>query len=371
MAKSGTSPIETLDAVVIGAGLTGLYHLQLLRSQGFNACIFEAGSGVGGTWYWNRYPGCRFDSESYTYGYFFSDDLLKEWQWSEHYAGQPETERYLNHFADKFELRPHIRLNARIARLTWLETDGLWEVESHDGACVRAQFVVAAVGLLSAPFTPDYPGRDNFTGDQFHTARWPKEHVELEGKRVAVVGTGSTGVQLIPEVAKIARHLTVLQRTPNYTAPLRNGPIGPDEWKDIKARYPAIIKKCKESFAGYIHEFDERSTFDVTPKEREAFYEEIWSVPGFRKWFGNFHDIMNDQKANELYSEFVREKTRERIDDPDVAKKLIPTDYPFGMKRVPMETDYYESLQPRQRSAHRRKGVAGRTCRTRGNRCRR
>jgi cation diffusion facilitator CzcD-associated flavoprotein CzcO len=334
---------EELDAIVIGAGVTGLYQLYRLLQLGINARIYEGGGGIGGTWYWNRYPGARFDSESYTYGYGFSEELLQEWDWKEHFSGQPENERYLNFVADKFDLRPHIRFNALINSARFDEGANRWEIETEDGQRARAQFVIAAVGILSATHMPDIPGIESFGGDSFHTSRWPQQPVDFTGKRVGVVGTGATAVQLIPEIAKEVGHLTVFQRTPNYCAPLRNSPIDDETQKKIKASYPEIFKRCRETFAGFVHDFDPRSTLEVTPEEREAHYEEIWAQPGFKKWFGNFHDIMTNREANEFYCEFVRKKIRERVNDPVVGELLCPKDHHFGAKRIPLETNYYET----------------------------
>ena len=341
-ARSETS-VEELDALVIGAGVTGLYQLYCLRQLGVNARIYEAGEGVGGTWYWNRYPGARLDSESWSYAYSFSDELLQEWEWTESFVGQPELERYLNHVADKFELRPHIRLAARVKSAIFDEAANHWDVETEDGHRARAQFVIAATGLLSANHLPDIPGIESFEGEAFHTSRWPHEPVDFRGKRVGVIGTGSTGVQVIPQVARECAHLTVFQRTPNYCCPLRNSPIDAEWQKEIKANYREIFAKCKQNTGGFIHEPDPRSTLDVTPEEREAFYEDIWGKPGFAKWFGNFRDLMTNRQANEFYCEFVRKKIRERVNDPEIAEKLCPKDHHYGAKRIPLETDYYET----------------------------
>jgi len=336
--------VEELDALVIGAGVTGLYQLHALRRIGLEARIFEAGEGVGGAWYWNRYPGARLDSESWTYAYSFSDELLEEWEWSETFVGQPELERYLNFVADKFALRPHIRLRSRVASAVWDEEAKRWNVETEDGHRARAQFVIAATGLLSAKYVPDIPGVDRFEGQCFHTARWPDEKVDFAGKRVGVIGTGSTGVQVIPEVARECAHLTVFQRTPNYCVPLRNGPIPPEQRRELEEDYHAVFERCRRNIAGFIHDADRRKTLEVAAEEREAFYEEIWAKPGFAKWYGNFRDLMTSREANELYAEFVRNKIRERVHDPEVAELLCPKDHHFGAKRIPMETDYYETF---------------------------
>jgi cation diffusion facilitator CzcD-associated flavoprotein CzcO len=335
-------PVQQFDVIIIGAGLTGLYQLYRLRELGLSARIFDDAAGVGGTWYWNRYPGARFDSESYTYGYSFSEELLQEWDWKEHFSGQPENERYLNYVADKFDLRRDIQLNSRVSSAVYDEGENRWEIQIEGGGRARAQFLIGAVGVLSAHYLPDFPGLESFQGDWCHTGRWPKEGMDLAGKRVGVVGTGATAIQLIPEIAKEVAHLTVFQRTPNYTAPLRNGEIDPETQQQIKSNYPEMFAKLKETSAAFIHDVDPRSCFEVTPEERLAKYEDLWAQRGFSKWMGNFQDTLTDDAANEDYAEFVRNKVRERVHDPVVAEMLIPKDYPFGAKRVPMETNYYE-----------------------------
>ena len=335
--------VENIDALVIGAGVTGLYQLHCLRQAGLDARIFEAGGGVGGTWYWNRYPGARFDSESYSYIYSFSRELLDEWDWTEHYSGQPENERYLNFVADKFDLRRDIRFHARVKSAVFDEGANRWDVETEDGRRVRTRFVISAVGILSATHMPDIPGIADFGGESFHTSRWPHDDPDFSGKRVGVIGTGATAVQLIPIVAEQAGHLSVFQRTPNYCCPLRNSVITDEEQARIKAEYDDIFARCHKTFASFMQDFDPRKTFDVPQEERYAFYEKIWAQPGFTKWFGCFHDIMTDPDANEDYAEFVRNKIRERVHDPVVAEKLVPRDHPFGAKRIPLETNYYET----------------------------
>ncbi|MSQ07592.1 MAG: NAD(P)/FAD-dependent oxidoreductase [Dehalococcoidia bacterium] len=337
-----TEEVAQFDAIIIGAGITGLYQLYRLRQLGLSVRVYEDGAGVGGTWYWNRYPGARFDSESYTYGYSFSEELLQEWDWKEHFSGQPENERYLNYVADKFDLRRDIRLNARVASAVYDERENIWQIQTEDGHRARAQFLITAVGLLSAHYVPDFAGLDSFKGAWCHTGRWPKEGMDLRGKRVGVIGTGATGVQLITEIAKEVVHLTVFQRTANYCAPLRNGPIDPETQRRIKASYPEIFKKCSETPGSFMHQFDPRSALEVSPEERLAQYERLWAEPGFKKWLANFHDVMIPGEANEDYAKFVRNKIRERIKDPVVAEKLVPKDHMFGSKRLPCESGYYE-----------------------------
>ena len=334
--------VERFDVIVIGAGVTGLYALYRFRQLGFSVRAFEDASGVGGTWYWNRYPGARFDSESYTYGYSFSEELLQEWDWKELYSGQPENERYLNYVADKFDLRRDIQFNARIASAYYNETETLWHVTTVDGRQAKGQFLITAVGLLSAHYIPEFEGLDSYQGSWCHTGRWPKEGMDLAGKRVGVIGTGATAVQLITEIAKEVGHLTVFQRTANYCAPLRNREIDDEMQAEIKANYPEIFRKCLETPGSFMHEFDTRSALEVSEEERLEQYESLWAEPGFKKWLSNFYDVMMPGEANEDYAEFVRNKIRERVHDPVVAEMLVPKDHMFGSKRLPCESGYYE-----------------------------
>ena len=297
---------------------------------------------MGGTWYWNRYPGCRFDSESYSYGYSFSEELLQEWDWKEHYSAQPETERYLNYVADKFDLRRDIQFNSRVVSATYNEVGSFWEICLADGSRSHGRFLITSVGSFSAGYVPDFEGIDSFRGTSCHTRAWPKEGVDLAGKRVGVIGTGATGVQLITEIAKEVAHLTVFQRTANYCAPLRNGLIDAETQKQIKASYPEIFRVCMETPGSFMHEPDKRSAMDVSQEERLEQYERLWTEPGFKKWLSNFYDVMVPGKANEDYAEFVRNKIRERVHDPVVAEMLVPKDHMFGSKRLPCESGYYE-----------------------------
>jgi cation diffusion facilitator CzcD-associated flavoprotein CzcO len=330
------------DAIIIGAGMSGLYQLHRLRVLGLSARVFEAGSDVGGVWYWNRYPGARFDSESYSYGYSFDESLLKDWSWSEHFAAQPETLAYLTHVADRLDLRRDITFGARIKAARFDAKAALWTVTLEDASQAFARFLITAVGPLSATVMPSYPGMDSFRGQAFHTSLWPHEPVDFAGKRVAVIGTGSTGVQTIQEVAKTAAQLTVFQRSPNWCAPLHNRPISPDEQVEIKATYPQIFERCARTNGGFLYKADGRLAMEVSPEEREAFYEELYAAPGFRKWVGNFRDTMTDAAANATISDFIARKIRRRVTDPKVAEKLIPRDHGFGTRRVPLETHYYE-----------------------------
>ena len=342
MTKS-TSGSNTYDAIVIGAGISGMYFVHRLRAMGMTVRVFEAGSGVGGTWYWNRYPGARFDSESYSYGYSFSQELLDEWEWSEHFAPQPETLRYLNYVADKFDLRRDIEFNARVKSARYDSQAQDWTIETENGKSASAPFLLQAMGCLSAPYIPEIAGFESFNGDSWHTSTWPHESVDLSDKRVGVIGTGATAVQMITEIAKNVGDLTVFQRTPNYCKPLRNGPITAAEQAEIKANYAETFERCNNTFGGFVHGADERCAFDVSEEERLAFYEELWAGKGFSFWLGNFSDILSDEKANETVGAFVREKIRARLDDPAVADLLVPTDHLFGTKRQPMESGYYEA----------------------------
>jgi cation diffusion facilitator CzcD-associated flavoprotein CzcO len=332
----------SFDAVIIGAGVSGLYQLYKLRELGLKVRVFESGSGVGGTWYWNRYPGARFDSESWTYGYSFSPELLEEWNWEEHFAAQPETERYLNYVADKFDLRRDIEFNSRVTAAHYQDETRRWDVALEDGRRYGTRFLITAVGVLSAPTMPRITGVDTFTGASCHTHYWPDQPVSFEGKRVAVIGTGATGVQTITEVAKTAGHLTVFQRTPQWCAPLLNAKISKDEMCRIRGNYPEIFARCQQTYGCFIHATDPRATHEVTPEEREAFWEKLYGEPGFGIWMGNFRDILVDRKANALISDFIARKIRQRVKDPAVAEKLIPKNHGFGTRRVPLESGYFE-----------------------------
>jgi cation diffusion facilitator CzcD-associated flavoprotein CzcO len=330
------------DAIVIGAGLSGMYQLYRLRELGMKARVFETGTDVGGTWYWNRYPGARFDSESYSYGYSFSKELLEEWEWSEHFAGQPETLRYCRYVADKFDLRRDIQFRSRVTAAVYREDSRSWEIMLEDGNRFTTRFLITAIGPLSTPTLPRIEGRDDFSGESFHTARWPKRPVDFQDKRVAVIGTGATGVQTIQTIADEVGHLTVFQRTPNWCAPLHNGKIDAKTQKKIKAGYPEIFRRCQETFACFIHTPDPRGAFEVSDEERETFYEKLYGERGFGIWQGNFQDILIDSKANATISDFVARKIRSRVRDPKIADKLIPKNHGFGTRRLPLETFYYE-----------------------------
>jgi len=336
-------PRTDVDVLVVGAGITGIYQLYRAREAGFSAQLLEAGDGVGGTWFWNRYPGAQFDSESYTYGYLFSRELFDEWEWEEHFAHQPEIERYLNHVVDRFDLRRDMRFGAQVTSAVWDGASASWLVVTADGDEYRARFLVAATGILSVPFFPDVPGREEFAGEQHHTGLWPATPVDFGGKAVAVVGTGSSGVQLIPVVAREAASLTVYQRTPNWCTPLNNAPITSEEQARLRAEFDAMCEVLNTSAAGFLHLPHDRATFDDAEEERRAFFESMWSSPGFSKLTSNYTDLLFDPAANAEWCEFVAGKIRSIVQDPETAEKLIPKDHRYGEHRPPFVTGYFES----------------------------
>jgi cation diffusion facilitator CzcD-associated flavoprotein CzcO len=327
--------------LVVGAGITGIYQLHRALEEGFSARLLEAGEGVGGTWYWNRYPGARFDSESYTYAYLFSKELFDEWEWQEHFAEQPETERYLNHVVDRFDLRRHIRCGAKVTSAAWDESSGTWLVTTDDGTEHRARFLVAATGVLSVPYVPEVPGREDFRGEQHHTGLWPTAPVDFAGARVAVVGTGSSGVQIIPAIAAEVASLTVYQRTANWCTPLNNAPITAEEQAELRAGFEALREVLNTSIHGFHHLPHDRGAFDDDDEERRAFFEQMWASPGFTKLTSNYLDLLTDPAANAAWCEFLAEKIRGIVEDPETAARLIPH-HRFGEKRPPFVHGYYE-----------------------------
>jgi cation diffusion facilitator CzcD-associated flavoprotein CzcO len=334
------------DAVIVGAGFSGLYMLYRLRDVlGLSVRVYEAGDGVGGTWYWNRYPGARCDSESFYYCYSFSHELEQEWTWSSKYPEQPEILSYLEHVADRFDLKRDITFGTRVTGATFREGDGSWEVRTDDGAVVTARFLISAVGCLSAANVPPMPGLERFEGSWYHTGAWPHDGVDFSGQRVALIGTGSTGIQATPVIAAEADHLTVFQRTPNYSVPARNFLMSEEATREIKANYPEIRRKARESFGGFPYERSERSALADSPEDREALYERLWAEEGgFKFIYGSYNDLLIDQAANDTAAEFIRAKIREIVKDPEVAETLAPKDYPYGTKRPPIDTHYFETF---------------------------
>ena len=342
--RASPNSVEHFDAVVVGAGFSGLYALHRLRgSLGLNVRLFEAGGGVGGTWYWNRYPGARCDVPSFWYSYSFSEELDQEWSWSEKCSSQAEIERYLNHVTDRFDLRRDIRFNMRVISARYDEAGNLWEIGTDDGQCVRARFFVSAAGLLSTGHIPDFKGLEKFKGERYFTGQWPREKVDFSGKRVAVIGTGSTGIQVIPVVAQEAAHLTVFQRTANYSLPSRNEPLDPATEREIKANYPAIRRRERTSPSGLSEDPPTRCALDVSAEERRQIYEKGWGAGGFRIIVDSFKDLVISREANNTIAEFIAGKIRAQVRDPEVAAKLIPN-HPFGTKRPALDTGYFEAF---------------------------
>ena len=336
------SPVRT-DVLVIGAGVCGIYALFRLRELGFATTVLEVGEAPGGTWYWNRYPGCRFDSESYSYGYSFSRELLQEWDWKEHFAPQTETLSYLNYVVEKFDLRRHMVFGTRVTDAIYDAQLNEWEVRTENGPVYRCKYLLTAIGMLSAPTLPRIEGRETFGGQSFHTYDWPEDKTDFSGERVGLIGTGATGVQLVPVVAKQAKELFVFQRRPNWCAPLHNSPISPEEMARIKASYDEIFAKCRTTPGGFLHGPDRRKFNEVSKEERLRFWEELYASPGFGVWIGNFVEVLTDADVNAEYTAFIADKIRQRVNDPAVAEKLIPRDHGFGTRRVPLETGYFEA----------------------------
>lgn len=340
---AGAESAGDFDAVIVGAGLSGLYMLHRLRGLGLSARVYEAGSGVGGTWYWNRYPGARCDIESMDYSYSFSDELQQEWRWSERYAGQPEILRYINHVADRFDLRRDIQFNTRVTAAVFDETPQRWGVTTDGGDNVSARFCIMAAGCLSTAQVPNLKGLETFTGRWYHTGNWPHEGVDFTGQRVGVIGTGASGIQSIPIIARQAAHLFVFQRTPNFTIPAWNGPLDPEHERRLKANYAEHRRKNRESRAGFVVPVGEKPALEATPDERECAYEARWARGGFG-FTSAFADIGTNRDANETAAAFVRAKIRAIVRDPAVAEALSPQDHPIGTKRLPLDTDYYDTF---------------------------
>ncbi|KAK5655058.1 hypothetical protein OQA88_5957 [Cercophora sp. LCS_1] len=332
------------DVIVIGAGLSGLYTLHRIRQLGLRVKVLEAGEAEGGTWFWNRYPGARFDSESYSYIFSFSQELLDEWDWTEHFSPQPETLRYIQFFTKKFDLKRDIQFNTRIASAHFQSPSNHWLLADESGRTYTTRYLITAMGILNQPTLPDIPGIERFKGQSWHTARWPSDSSAITGKRVGVIGTGATAIQTIQSIYKDCGELTVFQRTPNWTAPLRNTKISKEEMAEIRRRYPEIFQQCLDSYSCFIHVADERKTTDMTREELFARWEELFRQPGFSKVLSVSKDVATDREANRLYSEFHANKIRARINDPVLAEKLIPKTHGFGTRRVPLESGFYEAF---------------------------
>ena len=331
------------EVIVIGAGVAGIYQIKRLADLGVDATVLDGAPDLGGTWYRNRYPGARFDSESYTYGYSFSRELLDEWHWKERFSGQPENLRYLNHVADRFDLRKYMQFNAKVEAATFDEAQHIWRLKIDDGRELTCRFVILAIGLLSTPTLPRLEGVDRFKGRSFHTFYWPHEPVDMAGKKVAIIGTGATAIQIIGEIADKVGDLTVFQRRPNWAAPLNNGPISDQEMADIRIRYDDIFAACSRSPGGFEHEPDRRGFYEATREERLALWDKLYGEPGFGIWLSNFREIFTDEVANAEFSAYIADRIRQRVNDPATAEKLIPKDHGFGIQRVPLETRYFEA----------------------------
>jgi len=329
------------DVVVVGAGFAGMYMLYRLRQQGMRVRVLEAGGSVGGTWYWNRYPGARVDTETMFYSYQFSDELQQEWEWTQRYPSQQELHAYAKHVADRFDLWPDMQFDSPVEKTTWSEDRQSWTIETTDGALITSQYCVMATGCLSAVNTPKYKGLEDFSGSVYHTARWPEEGVDFSGLRVAVIGTGSSGVQSIPVIAEQAAQLTVFQRTGNYVIPAHNRALDPEEVAAIKADYPALRAKASASFSGNYFPVGGQSAMAVSEEERNREYESRWQEGGLA-FMAAYADFMTSEEANETASEFIRDKIRGIVTDPATAERLAPKQL-FMCKRLCVGTDYYET----------------------------
>ncbi|MFF5989244.1 flavin-containing monooxygenase [Prauserella flavalba] len=344
MAASTTTARTTHDVLIIGAGFAGLYAVHKFRDQlGLDVLAFDAAGDVGGTWYWNRYPGARVDIESVHYSYSFDEDLQQEWHWTEKFCAQPEILSYLGHVADRFDLRRSIRFNTRVTGLTWDDDAAEWELRTDRGGVHRAKYVISGAGTLSVPKKPEFPGVEDFRGEVYLTGNWPHDEPSFEGRRVGIIGVGSSGIQAISELAKTAGHLTVFQRTPNYATPIGNEPTDPAEEAANKAGYRRIREASRNHFLGVPYTDVQPSALAVSAEERRRVFDDRWNRGGFRLFIDAFGDILFDKAANDTAADYIRDRIRERVHDPATAELLCPTDYPYGTKRPPLETDYYEA----------------------------
>lgn len=350
MGSIGPAKTEKYDVLIIGAGLSGIYALQHIRSQfpSWRIRVLEAGTGPGGTWYWNRYPGARFDCESLTYGYSFDKEILDSWHWKEAFSPQPETEKYVQLVCEKHDLYKDIQFETRIRSARWQDPSRTWLFTDTNENTYETRFFVSAMGFLSSPTLPNVPGVHDYKGEAFHTSRWPRDFNmarDFGGKRIGIIGTGATAIQSITEIAKepSIKSLTVFQRTANWSAPLRNAEISEEQMKKHAGEYDAIFKLCSETPMCFIHQADPRKSLEVSQEERLALWEKLYAEPGFGKWVGNFSDTYTNREANKLYSDFMAQKIRDRVNDPVTAEKLVPKDHGFGMRRVPLDSGYFES----------------------------
>jgi cation diffusion facilitator CzcD-associated flavoprotein CzcO len=341
--RSLATQARRIDVLVVGAGFAGLYLLHCLSKLGLDVRAFEAGGGVGGTWYWNRYPGARCDVESMQYSFGFSEELQQDWQWSELFSAQPEILSYANHVAERFDLRRLITFNARVHAAIFDEASARWTVHTSIGETVTARYIVMATGCLSTGRVPDFPGIETFEGRTFHTGEWPHEPVDFAGRRVAVTGTGSSAIQAIPVIAEQAAHVTVFQRTPNYSIPSRNGPMTCEYETEWKTEYAARRETARHMRNGILYDLNDKSALDDTPEERERTYAERWQKGGVR-FMAAYNDLALNQASNDTAADFVRARIREIIKDPAVAELLCPKDYPIGTKRICVDTNYFAAF---------------------------
>ena len=339
--NQSTTPDENYDVIVVGAGFAGLYLLYRLREMGFKVHVFDAAGGVGGTWYWNRYPGARCDVESIEYSYSFSEELEQEWEWTERFAAQPEILSYLEHVAERFDLYPDMTFNTRVQSAHFDEANSVWEVTT-EARTYRVRYCIMATGCLSSTNLPDFAGLDDYRGHTYHTGRWPHAGVDFGGQRVGVIGTGSSGIQAIPIIAQQAAHLTVFQRTPNWSMPACNAPLSEESLAKVKAEYQAFRERQRRLGVACHYPPRKESALAAAPEQREKVYEQWWHIGGL-SFLGAFNDIVFDAEANATAAEFIENKIRNIVNDPALAAKLIP-DHPVGCKRPCSDTQYYETF---------------------------
>ncbi|ALJ21963.1 flavin-containing monooxygenase [Microbacterium sp. No. 7] len=343
MSESAVREID-VDVIVIGAGVIGLYELHQLRERGFSVTLLEAGDGVGGVWYWNRYPSCRFDSESYTYGYIFDRELFHDWRWSEHFVTRVEIEKYFNHVVDRYDMRKDIRLGQRVDSAVYDEATGTWTVTTEKGLELTARFVIAATGGLSYPHYPELEGIDDFRGIAYHTGAWPDVELDFTGKRVAIIGNGPSGAQTLPAIVDQVEYVDLYQRTPTWVTPLNNRPITEEEQVELRENFDRIAETLMSTVSGFLHEFSGRYWADETPEQRQQFFEEVWTRPGFGKLTMNYLDLTTNTEANADFCRFLADKVRSIVADPWTAEHLIPKDHLYGAKRPPFVTGYLEAF---------------------------